>query len=60
MRLISVKVPEAMIAAMHELVRQKKYPSRSELIRQAIKDLLERETRWKVIPSSQKRKLNKS
>lgn len=43
LRLITFKCPERRLDAIHELVRIKRYPSRSELIRTAIKNLLDRE-----------------
>ncbi|PUA31144.1 MAG: CopG family transcriptional regulator [Candidatus Terraquivivens tikiterensis] len=46
MRLISVKMPEALIEGMDELVRKGMYPSRSALMRAAVRDLLKREL-WK-------------
>lgn len=43
MKLITVHLPEYFIEGLHELVRQKKYPHRSEIIRNAIRDLLKKE-----------------
>jgi len=43
MRLISVKLPEAMIDMMDGLVKQGKYPSRSAAIRTAVRDLIKKE-----------------
>ena len=42
-KLISFKCPEAFLEGLNELVRAKIYPSRSEAIRVAIRDLLRRE-----------------
>ena len=42
-KLISFKCPEAFLEGLNELVRAKIYPSRSEVIRVAIRDLLRRE-----------------
>ena len=46
MKLISVKMPEAMIEGMDELVRRGVYPSRSAVMRTAVRDLLKKEL-WK-------------
>ncbi|MDT7860047.1 MAG: ribbon-helix-helix domain-containing protein [Candidatus Calditenuis sp.] len=43
MKLISVKLPEALIEGMDELVRRGLYPSRSAILRAAVRDLLKRE-----------------
>ena len=43
MRLISAKLPEALIDGMDELVRRGLYPNRSAVIRTAIRDLLKAE-----------------
>jgi len=43
LKLISCKLPEKMLEQLHELVRAKQFPSRSEAIRTAIGDLLEQE-----------------
>lgn len=43
MKLISVKLPEALIAGMDELIRRGVYPNRSAVLRTAIRDLLKRE-----------------
>ena len=45
MRLLTVHVTDGMIEGLDELVRQKKYPNRSEIVRIAIRDLL-REEVW--------------
>ena len=42
MRLIQVYVPEDYLEALHELVRQGMYPNRSEAIRLAVRDLINR------------------
>jgi len=42
-KLISFKCPEAFLEGLNELVRAKIYPSRSEAIRVAIRDLLKKE-----------------
>lgn len=47
-RLISFKCPEAYLEGLIELVRAGIYPSRSEAIRIAIRDLLRREL-WEVV-----------
>ena len=43
MKLISIKIPEAMVELLDDLVREKVYPSRSAAIRLAIRDFLMRE-----------------
>jgi len=43
MKLISVKMPEALIEGMDELVRKGMYPSRSAVMRMAVRDLLKNE-----------------
>lgn len=43
MRIISVQLPQSYINAMDQLVRRGLYPSRSEVIRTAIRELLKRE-----------------
>jgi len=45
-KLISVKMPEALIEGMDELVRRGSYPSRSAVMRTAVRDLLKKEL-WK-------------
>lgn len=46
LKLISVKMPEALIEGMDELVKKGVYPSRSALMRTAVRDLLKKEL-WK-------------
>lgn len=43
MNLISVKIPESSLEGLDDLVRLGVYPSRSEAIRVAIRDLLRKE-----------------
>ncbi len=43
MKLVTVKLPEALIEGLDELVRSGMYPSRSSAIRAAVRDLLKRE-----------------
>jgi len=43
MRLLTVKLPEALVEGMDELVRAGMYNSRSALIRAAVRDLLKNE-----------------
>ncbi|NPA84969.1 MAG: ribbon-helix-helix protein, CopG family [Crenarchaeota archaeon] len=43
MRLVTVKMPEAYVEAIDELVRRGRFTSRSEAIRVAIRELLRRE-----------------
>ena len=40
MKLITVNMPEPYIRAMDQLVKEKYYPNRAELIRTAVRDLL--------------------
>ena len=40
MKLITVHMPEPYLRAMDQLVKEKYYPNRSELIRTAVRDLL--------------------
>jgi len=42
-RLITVHLPEEFLAGLAELVRQRRYPNRSEAIRLAVRDLLKEE-----------------
>jgi len=46
LKLISVKMPEALIEGMDELVKRGVYPSRSAVMRTAVRDLLKKEL-WK-------------
>jgi Arc/MetJ-type ribon-helix-helix transcriptional regulator len=43
MRIISVQLPQGLINAMDQLVKKGVYPSRSEIIREAIRELLKKE-----------------
>ncbi len=43
MKLVTVHVPASFLQDLDELVRQKRYPNRSEAIRVAIRDLLKDE-----------------
>ena len=43
MRIITVKIPEAYVRELDELVRLGIYPSRSEAIRVALRELLKKE-----------------
>ncbi len=43
MKIISVQLPQGLIKAMDQLVKQGIYPNRSEIIRTAIRELLKRE-----------------
>jgi Arc/MetJ-type ribon-helix-helix transcriptional regulator len=47
MKLVTVKLPEALIDGMDDLVRAGMYPSRSSLIRAAVRDLLRKEL-WRT------------
>ncbi len=43
MKLVTVHIPATFLQDLDELVRQKRYPNRSEIIRLAIRDLLKDE-----------------
>ncbi|MCK4844967.1 MAG: type II toxin-antitoxin system ParD family antitoxin [Candidatus Heimdallarchaeota archaeon] len=43
MKLVTVHLPSEFLHDLDELVRQKRYPNRSECIRVAIRDLLKEE-----------------
>ncbi|ASI99101.1 ribbon-helix-helix domain-containing protein [Thermococcus celer] len=43
MRIISVQLPQGLINAMDQLVKRGVYPNRSEVIREAIRELLKKE-----------------
>ncbi len=45
LKVISVRLPETYIEIMDELVKIKVYPSRSEIIRMALRDFLRKELR---------------
>jgi Arc/MetJ-type ribon-helix-helix transcriptional regulator len=47
MKLVTVKLPEALIDGMDDLVRAGMYPSRSSVIRAAVRDLLRKEL-WRT------------
>jgi len=47
MRLVTVKLPEAIVEGIDELVKTGFYPSRSAVIRAAVRDLLRREL-WRT------------
>jgi len=47
MKLVTVKLPDASIEGLDELVRSGMYPSRSSAIRAAVRDLLKREL-WRT------------
>lgn len=49
MKLITVHLPEKDLAALHQLIRNKHYPNRSEIIRAAIRDLLKEEKQKEAI-----------
>jgi Arc/MetJ-type ribon-helix-helix transcriptional regulator len=51
MRLLTVHVPEGFLDGLEELVRQKRYPNKSEIIRMAIRDLLKNEL-WMIEDST--------
>jgi antitoxin ParD1/3/4 len=43
LKLITVHLPEEFLTGLAELVRQRRYPNRSEAIRLAVRDLLKEE-----------------
>jgi len=43
MRIVSVQLPQGLINAMDQLVKKGVYPNRSEIIREAIRELLKKE-----------------
>lgn len=47
MRVVTVKLPETYLEGIDELIKIGRYTSRSEVIREAIRDLLRREL-WLV------------
>lgn len=47
MKLVSVKLPEALIDGLEELVKSEMYPSRSAAIRTAVRDMLKNEL-WRT------------
>lgn len=47
MKLVTVKLPEALIEGLDELVRSSMYPSRSAAIRAAVRDMLKQEL-WRT------------
>ena len=47
MKLVTVKLPEALIQALDSLVRAEMYPSRSAAIRAAVRDLVRKEV-WRI------------
>jgi len=47
MKLVTAKLPEALIEGLDELTRSGMYPSRSAAIRSAVRDMLKREL-WRT------------
>lgn len=45
MRILTVHLPDAYVEALDELVRKRVYPNRSEAIRMAVRDFIQREAR---------------
>ncbi|MFH1327798.1 MAG: ribbon-helix-helix domain-containing protein [Candidatus Bathyarchaeota archaeon] len=43
MRLVTIKLPEALVEGIDELVKSGMYPSRSALVRTAVRDLVKSE-----------------
>ncbi len=53
MRVVTVKLQEAFLKGIDELIDAKIYPSRSEAIRIAVRDLLKKELPgWNNLPSN--------
>jgi len=50
MRLLSLKMPDVLVEGMDELVRRRLHPSRSAVIRAAVRDLLKKEL-WSNVES---------
>ena len=48
MKLISVKMPDALVQGLDELIKKGVYPNRSAAIRAAVRDLLQKEL-WPVL-----------
>jgi len=44
MKIISVQIPQGLLNAIDTLVKRGAYPNRSEAIREAIRELIKRET----------------
>ncbi|MCS7139687.1 MAG: type II toxin-antitoxin system ParD family antitoxin [Candidatus Nezhaarchaeota archaeon] len=57
MRIITVKMPEAYLRDLDELVKSGAYPSRSEAIRAAVKELLGKELYRSIDDRALKKKL---
>lgn len=47
MKLVTVKLPEALIEGLDELVKKGMYPSRSSAVRTAVRDMLKKEL-WRM------------
>jgi antitoxin ParD1/3/4 len=47
MKLVTVKLPEALIEGLDDLIRAGMYPSRSAAIRAAVRDMLKKEL-WRT------------
>ena len=47
LKLVTVKLPEALIEGLDELTRSGMYPSRSSAIRAAVRDMLKKEL-WRT------------
>jgi len=43
LKLVTVKLPDALVQGMDELVKSGMYPSRSAIVRAAVRDLLKNE-----------------
>ncbi len=54
MKLVTVLLPEAYLEGLDELVRANMYPSRSSVIRSAVRDLLKKELWEKTKRETQK------
>jgi antitoxin ParD1/3/4 len=47
LKLVTVKLPEALIDGLDELVKKGMYPSRSSAVRTAVRDMLRKEL-WRM------------
>uniref|UniRef100_A0A6M3Y087 Putative ribbon-helix-helix protein repressor n=1 Tax=viral metagenome TaxID=1070528 RepID=A0A6M3Y087_9ZZZZ len=47
MKRVIVNLTDALLKGLDELVREGKYPNRSEAIRNAIRDLIKAEGKWR-------------
>ena len=50
MKRISVRIPEAQVNIMEKLIKNGTYKSKSDIVREAVRDLLRRQL-WLITPS---------